>query len=111
MTAKTTGPIRMAVLNTITDENDEKKIENAGAGTEPGIYVDNSDDYTAVTYDMTPDQFGFKGLGSGNTIGTYYNTLEEAKFAASGICPRCGKVFSGKQAIDDHIKEWASGQK
>ena len=69
MTAKTTGPIRMAVLNTITDENDEKKIENAGAGTEPGIYVDNSDDYTAVTYDMTPDQFGFKGLGSGNTIG------------------------------------------
>ena len=69
VTAKTSGPIRMAVLNTITDENDEKKIENAGAGTEPGIYVDNSDDYTAVTYDMTPDQFGFKGLGNGNTIG------------------------------------------
>ena len=49
--------------------------------------------------------------GSGNTIGTYYNTLEEAKFAASGICPRCGKVFSGKQAIDGHIKEWATGKK
>ena len=48
--------------------------------------------------------------GSGNANG-YYNTLEEAEFAASGICPRCGKVFSGKQAIDDHIKEWASGQK
>ena len=48
--------------------------------------------------------------GSGNAIGTY-KTLEEAKFAASGICPRCGKVFSGKQAIDNHIKEWASGQK
>ena len=49
------------------------------------------------------------GSGNGNAIG--YNTLEEAEFAASGICPRCGKVFSGKQAIDDHIKEWASGQK
>ena len=50
------------------------------------------------------------GSGNGNAIG-YYNTLEEAEFAASGICPRCGKVCSGKQAIDDHIKEWASGQK
>ncbi len=50
------------------------------------------------------------GSGNGNAIG-YYNTLEEAEFAASGICPRCGKVFSGKQAIDGHIKEWATGQK
>ena len=49
--------------------------------------------------------------GSGNAIGSYYNTLEEAKFAASGICPRCGKTFSGKQAIDNHIKSWAAGQK
>ncbi len=49
--------------------------------------------------------------GSGNVIGSTYNTLEEAKFAASGICPRCGKVFSDTQAIDNHIKEWASGQK
>jgi hypothetical protein len=37
--------------------------------------------------------------------------LEEAEFAASGICPRCGKAFSGKQAIDGHIKEWATGKK
>ncbi len=50
------------------------------------------------------------GSGNGNAIG-YYNTLEEAEFAASGICPRCGKVFSGKQAIDGHIKEWATGKK
>ena len=50
------------------------------------------------------------GSGNGNAIG-YYNTLEEAEFAASGICPRCGKVFSDTQAIDNHIKEWASGKK
>ena len=68
VTAKTSGPIRMAVLNTITDENEEKKINNAGAGTEPGIYVDNSDDYKAVTYDLTPNQFGFNGLGEGQRI-------------------------------------------
>ena len=61
VTAKTSGPIRMAVLNTITDENAEKGLQNLGAGSEPGIYVDNSDDYVAVTYDMTPDEWGFKG--------------------------------------------------
>ena len=63
VTAKTKGPIRMAVLNEITNENDAKGVENAGAGSEPGTYVDPTEDYTAVTYDMTPDQFGFKGDG------------------------------------------------
>ena len=62
VTAKTSGPIRMAVLNTITDENAEKGLQNMGAGSEPGIYVDNSEDYVAVTYDMTPDEWGFKGV-------------------------------------------------
>ena len=61
VTAKTSGPIRMAVLNTITDENAEKGLQNMGAGSEPGIYVDNSDDYAAVTYDMTPYEWGFMG--------------------------------------------------
>ena len=68
VTAKTSGPIRMAILNTITDENEKNKVENAGAGSEPGIYVDNTNDYTAVTYDMTPSGFGFKGLGTGKEI-------------------------------------------
>ena len=69
VTAKSSGPIRMAILNTITDENEEKKIANAGAGSEPGIYVDNSEDYKAVTYDMTPGQgYGFVGLGGDNEI-------------------------------------------
>lgn len=54
VTAKTKGPIRMAILNEATAE----------AGAEPGIYVDPTDDYTAVTYDLTPDQFGFKGTNS-----------------------------------------------
>ena len=68
VTAKTSGPIRMAILNTITDENEEKKLENAGAGSEPGIYVDNSSDYKEVVYDMTPYDYGFKGVEGGDKI-------------------------------------------
>jgi len=58
VTAKSKGPIRMAILN-------EKTAE---AGAEPGIYVDETSDYKDVTYDLTPDQFGFKGLGAGKEI-------------------------------------------
>lgn len=39
------------------------------------------------------------------------DTLEKMKFAASGVCPRCGRVFSGTAAVNNHIKEWESGQK
>ena len=63
VTAKTQGPIRMAVLNEITNENDAKGVPNAGAGSEPGTYVDPTDDYIAVLYDMTPSQYGFVGDG------------------------------------------------
>jgi len=66
--AKTSGPIRMAILNTITDENEKNKVENAGAGSEPGVYVDNSTDYKEVLYDMTPSDYGFKGAGKGYEI-------------------------------------------
>lgn len=53
VTSKVKGPIRLAILN-------EKTVE---AGGEPGTYVDGTGDYTTVTYDLTPDQFGFKGDG------------------------------------------------
>ena len=49
---KASGPIRMAVLN-------GKSVE---AGSEPGIYVKNSSDYTVIEYDMTPEYYGFKGF-------------------------------------------------
>ena len=68
VTAKTSGPIRMAILNTITDDNEAKKLENAGAGSEPGIYVDNSSDYKEVVYDMTPYDYGFMGVSGGDKI-------------------------------------------
>ena len=66
--AKSKGPIRMAILNTITDENEKNKVNNAGAGSEPGVYVDNTDDYKEILYDMTPDGMGFKGAGKGYEI-------------------------------------------
>jgi hypothetical protein len=68
VSAKSSGPIRMAILNTITDENEEKKVENAGAGSEPGIYVDNSEDFKEVLYDMTPNDYGFMGVSGGEKI-------------------------------------------
>ena len=52
VTMKASGPIRMAVLNEKTKE----------AGAEPGVFVPNSSDYKATTYDLTPEDCGFKGF-------------------------------------------------
>ena len=46
----------------------------------------------------------------GEVIGQY-DTLEKAKFAASRICPRCGKTFSDISKVNKHIQEWAKGIK
>ena len=56
VTMKASGPIRMAVLNEKTKE----------AGAEPGVYVPNSTDYVATTYDLTPEECGFKGFTDPN---------------------------------------------
>ncbi len=56
VTMKASGPIRMAVLNEKTKE----------AGAEPGVYVPNSSDYVATTYDLTPEECGFKGFTDPN---------------------------------------------
>ena len=56
---KASGPIRMAILN-------GKSVE---AGSEPGVYVTNSSDYKVIEYDMTPLDYGFKGLDDKNNGG------------------------------------------
>lgn len=67
VTMKASGPIRMAILNTVTFENDakfnagDKSYKNAKAGSEPGIYVPISSDYVTTTYDLTPCDYGFLG--------------------------------------------------
>jgi hypothetical protein len=53
---KSSGPIRMAILNEFTAE----------AGAEPGIFVPTSSDYKATTYDMTPYDQGVKGFDNDN---------------------------------------------
>ena len=55
---KASGPIRMSILNKYTAE------ENG----EPGIYVPVSSEYVTTTYDLTPNDYGFNGLGTGNEI-------------------------------------------
>ena len=102
VTAKTSGPIRMAILNTITDENEKKKVENAGAGSEPGIYVDNTEDYTAVTYDMTPYEYGFKGLGNGKEI----NILD---WVNKNNAPEGGEILSCIKGIKWEVKDAKGG--
>lgn len=61
VTMKASGPIRMAILNERNNENEAKKVKNAGAGAEPGIYVKNSSDFTAQIFDLTPKDLGFVG--------------------------------------------------
>lgn len=56
---KASGPIRMAVLN-------GKSVE---AGSEPGIYVENSSDYKVIEYDLTPEDYGFKGFTQDGNMG------------------------------------------
>ncbi len=56
VTMKSSGPIRMAILNEFTAE----------AGAEPGIFVPTSSDYKATTYDMTPYDQGVKGFDNDN---------------------------------------------
>ena len=56
VTMKCSGPIRMAVLSEKT----------AQAGAEPGTFIKNSDDYKASTFDLTPEDYGFKGFTDPN---------------------------------------------
>ena len=63
VTMKASGAIRMSVLN-------EKTVEEQ---TEPGVYMPKSTGYVATTYDLTPDQLGFRGFADDPNIP--YNTL------------------------------------
>ena len=56
---KASGPIRMAVLNG----------QSVEAGSEPGIYVENTSDYTVLEYDLTPEDYGFKGFTEDGNMG------------------------------------------
>ncbi|MBO7414043.1 MAG: hypothetical protein J6U20_10370 [Fibrobacter sp.] len=69
VTSKTSGRIRMSVLN-------EKTAEE---GTEPGVYIQNSYGYQATTYDLTPYEYGFAGFDDHNHGGVFdWVNLNEA---------------------------------
>ena len=61
VTARADGPIRFSILNT----------ETAEPGTEPGVFLDNSESYKEVLYELTPLDYGFKGVddGAGSVAG------------------------------------------
>ena len=59
VTSKTSGRIRMSILN-------EKTAE---PGTEPGVLILNSSEYKPLQYDLTPFEYGFKGFNDNNSGG------------------------------------------
>lgn len=61
VTQKSSGPMRLAILNTLTDEYKKKRKDEEGA--EPGIGIWTSSDYTTTIYDLTPCGMGFLGRG------------------------------------------------
>ena len=91
VSAKTQGPIRMAILNEATAE----------AGGEPGIYVENSSDYKEITYDLTPDQFGFKGDGK-NEI-TILDWVDVSK------APSGGEILKVVKGLKWEVKDAKGG--
>jgi len=103
VTAKTSGPIRMAILNTITDENEKNKVENAGAGSEPGVYVDNSSDYKEVVYDMTPLDYGFKGTG------TKDGAIDILDWVNKNNAPEGVKILQNIKGIKWEVKDAKGG--
>ncbi len=64
ITSKSSGPVWLKIMNTLSEQA-------TGAGSEPGIYVEESEDYETVLYDMTPERefgCGFIGAGENNMI-------------------------------------------
>ena len=102
VTAKTSGPIRMAILNTYTDENEANKVKNAGAGSEPGIFVESSTDYVSDLYDLTPTGKGFKGIAGGDTIGPL-------KWVDMVAVPDGSKILKGVTGLKWEVKEEKGG--
>ena len=102
VTSKSSGPIRMAILNVYTDENEANKVENAGAGSEPGIFVGNSEEYVSDLYDLTPRGKGFNGIAGGDTIGPlYWVNLDNA--------PDGSKILKGVKGLKWEVKEAKGG--
>ena len=54
ISSKTSGPVRMSILN-------EKTVE---PGAEPGVFLPNTSEYQVMTYDLTTEDFGFKAFTS-----------------------------------------------
>jgi hypothetical protein len=102
VTSKSSGPIRMAILNVYTDENEENKVKNAGAGSEPGIFVANSAEYVSDLYDLTPTGKGFKGVAGGDTIGPL-------KWVDMDAVPDGSKILKAVKGLKWEVKEAKGG--
>ena len=90
---KASGPIRMAVLN-------GKSVE---AGSEPGIYVKNSSDYTVIEYDMTPEYYGFKGFTEKGNNGGLLDWVNE------NTAPEGKEIIKDVRGLKFEVKQKEGG--
>ena len=90
---KASGPIRMAVLNGKTVE----------AGSEPGIYVKNSSDYTVIEYDMTPEYYGFKGFTEKGNNGGLLDWVNE------NTAPEGSQIIKEVRGLKFEVKQKEGG--
>ena len=86
VTQKSSGPMRLAILNTLTDEYKKKHKDEEGA--EPGVYIPNSSGYQTTTYDLTPFEFGFKGFDDDN-FGGVFDWIDKNKAPEGAEITKC----------------------
>ncbi len=94
---KASGPIRMAILNTVTVE----------AGGEPGTYVDASSDYQETTYDLTPEQGGYGYGPNGKADGKNAFTIMD--WVKKSTAPNATDVLKNAKGLKWEVKDSKGG--
>ena len=90
---KASGPIRMAVLNG----------QSVEAGSEPGIYVENSADYKVIEYDLTPEDYGFKGFTEKGNLGGLLDWVNKNK------APEGSQIIKDVRGLKFEVKQKEGG--
>ncbi len=98
ITAKTEGPIRFAILNEATVE----------AGAEPGMFIPNTTDYKATTYDLTPCDYGFFGLETRCNTGSE-KLIDILSWVDKNSAPEGAQILKKVKGLKFEVKDAKGG--
>ncbi|MCQ2101658.1 MAG: glycosyl hydrolase family 8 [Fibrobacter sp.] len=98
ITAKTEGPVRFAILNEATVQ----------AGGEPGMFIPNTNDYTATTYDLTPCDYGFYGLESRCNTGSE-KLIDVLGWVNKNTAPEGREILKSVKGLKFEVKDSKGG--